>query len=159
MLLPESYGQLEQLWRLCFVATMLAQHSLRVLSAATTRAKRGEAALAMHRAQPHHPCAPCNRCAACDDMRSVVMVRLIRRSRAGAAQTERQSVSAAAAVDHMTREEAFAAMDMVQPLRPIMRDAVYGYWADKRKRTGKPFIRRLWAPTSSSDQNPFSVFR
>ena len=30
-------------------------------------------------------------------------------SRAGAAQTERQSVSAAAAVDHMTREEAFAA--------------------------------------------------
>ena len=80
-------------------------------------------------------------------------------SHAGAAQTERQSVSAAAAVDHMTREEAFAAMDMVQPLRPIMRDAVYGYWADKRKRTGKPFIRRLWAPTSSSDQNPFSVFR
>ena len=79
--------------------------------------------------------------------------------RAGAAQTERQSISAAAAVDHMTREEAYAAMDMVQPLRAIMRDAVYGYWADKRKRTGKPFIRRLWAPTSSSDQNPFSVFR
>ena len=67
-------------------------------------------------------------------------------------------MSAAAAVDHMTREEAFAAMNMVQPLRPIMRDAVYHYWAEKRKRAGKPFIRRLWAPTSASDQNPFSVF-
>ena len=68
-------------------------------------------------------------------------------------------MSAAAAVDHMTGEEAFAAMDTVQPLRPIMRDAVYNYWAEKRKRAGKPFIRRLWAPTSASDQNPFGVFR
>lgn len=68
-------------------------------------------------------------------------------------------MSAAAAVDHMTREEAFAAMDGVQPLRPIMRDAVYNYWAEKRKRAGRPFIRRLWAPTSASDQNPFGVFR
>ena len=50
-------------------------------------------------------------------------------------------------------------MDTVQPLRPIMRDAVYHYWAEKRKRAGKPFIRRLWAPTSASDQNPFGVFR
>ena len=68
-------------------------------------------------------------------------------------------MSAVAAVDHMTREEAFAAMDIVQPLRPIMRDAVYNYWVEKRKRTGKPHIRRLWAPTSASDQNPFNVFR
>ena len=89
----------------------------------------------------------------------MVLAMMSMHARAGAAQTERQSVSAAAAVDHMTREEAFAAMDLVQPLRPSMRDAVYGYWAAKRKRTGKPFIRRLWAPTSSSDQNPFSVFR
>ena len=89
----------------------------------------------------------------------VTPVKEVVRLCAGAAQTERQSVSAAAAVDHMTREEAFAAMDMVQPLRASMREAVYSYWAGKRKRTGKPFIRRLWAPTSSSDQNPFSVFR
>ena len=49
-----------------FVAIMLAQHNQRVLNAAITDIKRGEAILAMHRAQPHHPYAPCNRCAACD---------------------------------------------------------------------------------------------
>ena len=54
----ESYGLLEQLWRLCFAAPMLAQHSQRVLNAAITHIKRGEAVLAMHTVQPHHPYAP-----------------------------------------------------------------------------------------------------
>lgn len=89
----------------------------------------------------------------------VLMLMLVPLHAAGAAQTERQSVSAAAAVDHMTRDEAFAAMETVQPLRSIMRDGVFNYWVEKRKRAGKPFIRRLWAPTSASDQNPFGVFR
>ena len=47
---------------------------------------------------------------------------------------ERQSVSAAAAVDYITPEEALAAMESMQPLRPIMRDVGYNYWVEKRKR-------------------------
>lgn len=78
---------------------------------------------------------------------------------AGAAQPERQSTSAAAAVDHMTREEAYATITAAHPVRTIVRDALYEYWRIKRERIGKPLVRRLQAPTSSSDQNPFAVFR
>ena len=53
---------------------------------------------------------------------------------AGAAQTERQSVSAAAAMDRITREEAFAAIETMQPLRFITRNVVCNHWVDKRKR-------------------------
>ncbi len=78
---------------------------------------------------------------------------------AGAAQPERQSTSAAAAVDHMTREEAYAVITAAHPVRVIVRDVLYEYWRTKRERLGKPLVRRLQAPTSSSDQNPFAVFR
>lgn len=37
--------------------------------------------------------------------------------------------------------------------------AVYDYWAAKRKRWQKPIMRRLQAPTPASDTNPFNVFR
>jgi enhancer of polycomb-like protein len=36
---------------------------------------------------------------------------------------------------------------------------VYDYWVVKRKKWGKPILRRLQAPTSASDSNPFLVFR
>jgi hypothetical protein len=36
---------------------------------------------------------------------------------------------------------------------------VYGYWAAKRKRWGKPILRRLQAPTIASDTNPYNTFR
>lgn len=36
---------------------------------------------------------------------------------------------------------------------------VYGYWAAKRKRWGKPIMRRLQAPTIASDTNPYNTFR
>ncbi len=36
---------------------------------------------------------------------------------------------------------------------------VYGYWAAKRKRWGKPIMRRLQAPTLASDTNPYNTFR
>ncbi|EIE24666.1 hypothetical protein COCSUDRAFT_41002 [Coccomyxa subellipsoidea C-169] len=78
---------------------------------------------------------------------------------AGAAQTERQSPSAAAAVDHMTREEAYEVITAAHPVRTLVRDAIYDFWRTKRERIGKPLLRRLQAPTSSSDQNPFGVFR
>eukprot|EP00983_Pelagomonas_calceolata_P132397 1161864-Pelagomonas_calceolata.AAC.18 len=37
--------------------------------------------------------------------------------------------------------------------------AVYDYWAAKRKKWGKPLLRRLQAPTNPSDTNPYNVFR
>lgn len=36
---------------------------------------------------------------------------------------------------------------------------VYGYWSAKRKRWGKPILRRLQAPTVASDTNPYNTFR
>jgi hypothetical protein len=36
---------------------------------------------------------------------------------------------------------------------------VYGYWASKRKRWGKPILRRLQAPTLPNDTNPYNTFR
>jgi hypothetical protein len=36
---------------------------------------------------------------------------------------------------------------------------VLAYWRKKRAARGKPLLRRLQAPTSSSDTNPFNVFR
>ncbi len=59
----------------------------------------------------------------------------------------------------MAREEAFAALAAGQPLRAPVRDAVLAYWRRKRAARGKPLLRRLQAPTSSSDTNPFNVFR
>lgn len=65
-----------------------------------------------------------------------------------------------AAIDHMTAEEALAALEGSMPgLRPPVRDAVFQYWKTKRSRQGKPLLRRLQAPTNPSDTNPFNVFR
>jgi len=36
---------------------------------------------------------------------------------------------------------------------------VYEYWAAKRRKWGKPLMRRLQAPTNPSDANPYNVFR
>ena len=63
-------------------------------------------------------------------------------------------------MDHMTAEEALAALDSSVPgLRAPVRDAVFQYWKTKRMRQGKPLLRRLQAPTNPSDTNPFNVFR
>ena len=37
--------------------------------------------------------------------------------------------------------------------------AVYEYWLEKRKRLGKPALRRLQPPPAVTDPNPFNVFR
>lgn len=36
---------------------------------------------------------------------------------------------------------------------------VHAYWLSKRKKHARPLMRRLWAPTPASDQNPYNVFR
>ena len=78
---------------------------------------------------------------------------------AGATQAERLSPAAVAATEHMSREEAHAALGGGQALRAPARDAVFTYWRRKRAARGRPLLRRLQAPTSSSDTNPFNVFR
>ena len=51
------------------------------------------------------------------------------------------------------------ALTQVAAVRQPVKDAVYQYWQDKRKRLGKPLLRRLQAPTNPSDTNPHSCFR
>ena len=51
------------------------------------------------------------------------------------------------------------ALTQVAAARQPVKDAVYQYWLDKRKQLGKPLLRRLQAPTNSSDTNPHSCFR
>ena len=43
--------------------------------------------------------------------------------------------------------------------RDILRAAVYDYWLEKRRRQGKPLLRRLQAQTPANDNNPYNVFR
>lgn len=78
---------------------------------------------------------------------------------AGAAELERRSVSACATTDHMSRDQAMEALTQVAAVRQPVKDAVYQFWQDKRKRLGKPLLRRLQAPTNPSDTNPHSCFR
>ena len=78
---------------------------------------------------------------------------------AGATELERKSPAACATTDHMSREQAMEALTQVAAVRQSVKDAVYQYWLDKRKRLGKPLLRRLQPPTNPSDTNPHSCFR
>ena len=78
---------------------------------------------------------------------------------AGASVAERTSPAACATTDHMTKEQAMEALTHVAAVRQRVKDALYQYWLDKRKQLGKPLLRRLQAPTNSSDTNPHSCFR
>lgn len=78
---------------------------------------------------------------------------------AGASIAERTSPAACATTDHMSREQAMEALTQVAAVRQPVKDAMYQYWLDKRKQLGKPLLRRLQAPTNSSDTNPHSCFR
>ena len=53
------------------------------------------------------------------------------------------------------------ALDLLKDMsgRPAIMEAVYEYWCAKRKRTGKPCLRRLQPPPAPNDANPFNVFR
>ena len=81
------------------------------------------------------------------------------RAGAGASIAERTSPAACATTDHMSREQAMEALTQVAAVRQPVKDAIYQYWLDKRKQLGKPLLRRLQAPTNSSDTNPHSCFR
>ena len=77
----------------------------------------------------------------------------------GASHAERSSPAACATTDHFPKDQAMDALTQVAPLRQPVKEAVYKYWLAKRKRRGKPLLRRLQAPTASNDSNPHNVFR
>lgn len=77
----------------------------------------------------------------------------------GAGPTERCAASAVAAIDHMPRGEAVRMLMIECGGREKLCLDVYGYWASKRKRWGKPILRRLQAPTLPNDTNPYNTFR
>ena len=97
-------------------------------------------------------CKPCCR-------NSILFYSAITPAGAGASIAERTSPAACATTDHMSREQAMEALTQAAAARQPVKDAVYRYWLDKRKQLGKPLLRRLQAPTNSSDTNPHSCFR
>eukprot|EP00887_Chlorella_sp_A99_P003834 scaffold11.g3834.t1 len=78
---------------------------------------------------------------------------------AGASYMDRISLAACATTDHFPREEALQMLEESCAARDTVRAAVYEHWISKRRRTGKPLLRRLQAPTPPADQNPYNVFR
>ena len=82
-----------------------------------------------------------------------------------AAATERGQIisyqdkcAAMAGTDALPKEKALELLKEVSG-RPAILEAVYVYWCEKRKRTGKPCLRRLQPPPAPNDANPFNVFR
>mmetsp|Transcript_10442 Transcript_10442/g.29715 ORF Transcript_10442/g.29715 Transcript_10442/m.29715 type:complete len:525 (-) Transcript_10442:261-1835(-) len=78
---------------------------------------------------------------------------------AGASHADRMSPAACASLEHFTRDSAMEVLKNAVPYRQPVLDDVYNYWYNKRKERQKPLMRRLQAPTSVSDTNPFNVFR
>eukprot|EP00879_Flechtneria_rotunda_P016785 GHRR01017568.1.p1 GENE.GHRR01017568.1~~GHRR01017568.1.p1 ORF type:complete len:620 (+),score=238.42 GHRR01017568.1:338-2197(+) len=78
---------------------------------------------------------------------------------AGAGPSERTAASAVAAIDHLPKQEAVRLLTIECGGREKLVWDVYQYWVNKRKRWGKPILRRLQAPTAPSDQNPYNTFR
>jgi hypothetical protein len=78
---------------------------------------------------------------------------------AGASLAEKMSASTCAVIDHLPKADALAMLRKCVGGREAMLHTVYDYWASKRKRTGKPMMRRLQAPTPANDTNPYNVFR
>eukprot|EP00878_Enallax_costatus_P029951 GHUV01032524.1.p1 GENE.GHUV01032524.1~~GHUV01032524.1.p1 ORF type:complete len:257 (+),score=59.16 GHUV01032524.1:843-1613(+) len=80
-------------------------------------------------------------------------------SAAGAGPAERTAASAVAAIDHLPRHDAVRILVYECGGREKICQDVYNYWASKRKKWGKPIMRRLQAPTPCSDTNPYNTFR
>ncbi|QDZ24925.1 hypothetical protein HOP50_15g74680 [Chloropicon primus] len=60
---------------------------------------------------------------------------------------------------YLQREIAFDALRTATGAKYSVLSAVYNYWRQKRAKWNKPLLRRLQAPTSASDTNPYNVFR
>jgi len=60
---------------------------------------------------------------------------------------------------YLPRDSALDALRTETGAKHSVLFAVYEYWQQKRKRWNKPLLRRLQAPTSAADTNPYNVFR
>jgi enhancer of polycomb-like protein len=65
----------------------------------------------------------------------------------------------AATTSMLSKEHALSSMKECGAFEQEVLEAVYEYWLTKRKRHGKPALRRLCAPPATNDNNPHSVFR
>ena len=72
---------------------------------------------------------------------------------------ERNTASAVGAISNLRKDDAIVMLQRTVGGREELLLDVYDYWVAKRKKWGKPILRRLQAPTSASDSNPFLVFR
>ena len=80
---------------------------------------------------------------------------------AGSASTSASTLSntVLASTCYLQRELAFDALRTATGAKHSVLAAVYEYWQQKRAKWNKPLLRRLQAPTSASDTNPYNVFR
>lgn len=67
--------------------------------------------------------------------------------------------AALASTDALPKDKALELLKEEVSGRPAILEAVYNYWVEKRKATGKPCLRRLQPPPAPNDNNPFNVFR
>jgi enhancer of polycomb-like protein len=77
----------------------------------------------------------------------------------GSTAADRITVEACATTDHLQRDDALQMLHETCPARDTLRAAVYDYWLDKRRRLGRPLLRRLQAPTPLNNNDPYRVFR
>lgn len=60
---------------------------------------------------------------------------------------------------YLRRDIAFDELRRATGAKHSVLMAVYDYWKQKRARLNKPLLRKLQAPTSANDKNPYNVFR
>jgi enhancer of polycomb-like protein len=77
----------------------------------------------------------------------------------GASEADKRTPTSCNTVEHLPKHTALDILQKISGVRLAVCEAVYGYWLAKRKRRGRPIIRRLQAPTPISDQDPYHVFR
>ena len=78
---------------------------------------------------------------------------------AGTNQADRNSAAAVASVDNLPKPHALDVLYECAACPQWLRNRVYEFWRDKRRRAAKPALRRLQAPTPESEANPYLVFR
>lgn len=84
--------------------------------------------------------------------------RLMEQDRPYTTLTHAEKVEVCASTDALTKERATEVMREGTTRQAVL-SSVYDYWLEKRKRIGKPCLRRLQPPPQVTDTNPFNVFR
>ena len=64
-----------------------------------------------------------------------------------------------ATTEHLSEAAAIETLSDCVECQHYLRHRVHDFWREKRKRSQKPALRRLQAPTPEADANPYLVFR